>query len=272
MTYNIEKRFGRNGSGYLRKHNGIFNQPHFANAILKYGWENFYTEILFDNLIKEEANIKEKEYIIKYDSQNPKKGYNIKDGGSNGRLSEETKQKISQKMKGRFEKEKNPFWGKTHSEETKKIIGEKNKNRSHNISGENNPMYNKKHTEEARKKIGEKRKGTHLKEETKKKISESNKKYYKNHKHHQTGKKLSQETKNKIKEKMIGRKMSLEWKEKIGLGHAPYFYKCIETGEIFETSVKASKKMNIDKTSIQRVANGDQKQAGGYHWEKILKE
>ena len=271
MTCNKESRFGKNGSGYLRKTKGKFNQPYFANAILKYGWENFETIILEDHLTKKQADEREKFFIQKYETQNNKKGYNIKDGGSNGKLSEETKKKISEHMIGRFAKEKNPFWGKKHTEEVKKIIGQKNKINHRDISGEKNPMYHKIFTEEERQKISKRKKGTHLSEETKLKISQANKEYYKTHIHHNTGKKFTLERKQKIREKMLGRVMTEDQKKKIGMSHAPYFYKCVETQEIFNTSVEASKKMNIDKTSIQRAANGKQKQAGGFHWERIKK-
>lgn len=49
--------------------------------------------------------------------------------------------------------EKNPFYGKTHSDETKKILSEKCAN-----YGENNGFYGKKHTEETLKIMSEKKK------------------------------------------------------------------------------------------------------------------
>ena len=55
----------------------------FYTAIMKYGWENFQHEILFENLSYEEASEKEKEMIIKYNSLVPH-GYNIDEGGYSG--------------------------------------------------------------------------------------------------------------------------------------------------------------------------------------------
>lgn len=63
------------GLGY--KHNA-----HFYAAIKKYGWNNFKHEILYEHLTQEEANKLEQELIIKYDLQNPDKGYNYAVGGA----------------------------------------------------------------------------------------------------------------------------------------------------------------------------------------------
>jgi len=75
-------RWGVNGIGYLKKNKkGLFNQPLFANAILKYGWDNFSHEIIASNLTQEEANKLEFELINLYNTQDDEFGYNIVDGG-----------------------------------------------------------------------------------------------------------------------------------------------------------------------------------------------
>lgn len=71
----LEMRAGANGYKYRKC-------PYFYNAIKKYGWENFTSEILADNLTREQANELEIEYIEKFNSQNPEIGYNISDGGN----------------------------------------------------------------------------------------------------------------------------------------------------------------------------------------------
>jgi group I intron endonuclease len=71
----IEMRAGHNGYKYRKC-------PYFYNAIQKYGWKNFTSEILADNLTREQANELEIEYIKKFNSQNPEIGYNISDGGN----------------------------------------------------------------------------------------------------------------------------------------------------------------------------------------------
>lgn len=63
------------------------------------------------------------------------------------KATEETKQKMSEAHKG----EKNAFYGKTHSEETRKKLSDINKTK--NTSGKNNYFYGKVHSEETRKHI-----------------------------------------------------------------------------------------------------------------------
>lgn len=125
MTCNIDTRFGKDGAGYLhKKKNGEFVQPYFARAILKYGWENFSHEIIKENLTLEEANELEEKMILKYDTQNINKGYNIRNGGSHGALKEETIEKLSEIMSGRYDGENNPFYKKNHTEDVKNKIRE----------------------------------------------------------------------------------------------------------------------------------------------------
>lgn len=69
-----------NGYGYLSKDiNGNYHQPKIARAILKYGWENFTHEVLFENLTEAEAKQKEKQLIAYYNSY--EQGLNCTLGG-----------------------------------------------------------------------------------------------------------------------------------------------------------------------------------------------
>lgn len=136
--------------------NKYYSGHRLDNAIKKYGIENFQYEIIIQIVesskekLREKLDELEKFYIEKYDSYN--NGYNMTLGGSgsNGCFqTEESKRKISEKAKERkgsmlgrhlteeqknkisnFAKtrtgEKNPFYGKTHSEETKLKIGKAN--------------------------------------------------------------------------------------------------------------------------------------------------
>ena len=71
------------------------------SAILKYGINNFKIETVCECLTIEELNIKESEYIQLYKSISPN-GYNLRGGGNNNFLSEETKLKISNANKGQI--------------------------------------------------------------------------------------------------------------------------------------------------------------------------
>lgn len=95
-------RWGINGRGYLGG-----NQKLFANAINKYGWDNFIHEILLTNISKEEAKYAEK-YLIRWYKIH-KISYNITDGGDS--VSEKAIRKGKDNpMYGRHET--NPAYGK----------------------------------------------------------------------------------------------------------------------------------------------------------------
>lgn len=71
-------------------------------ALRKYGKKNFKWDILCRSGDQEELNKMEKKYIEKYKTLAlSKTGYNIREGGSRGRLSEETKRKIGDAHRGR---------------------------------------------------------------------------------------------------------------------------------------------------------------------------
>lgn len=91
----------QNGLGYRKN-------KHFYSAIQKYGWEEFTHEILFEELTEEEASIKEKELIAKWDLTNQSKGYNNSLGGEHGKHSEHTKEKMRMAQIGK----KSHWYGK----------------------------------------------------------------------------------------------------------------------------------------------------------------
>lgn len=129
---------------------------HLKSSIEKYGIENFEIIEEFDIAYsKEELDNKEKYWISYYKSNNNKYGYNLQDGGSNGKPTQEVRNKMSKN---------NPKYllGKHHSEETKKKIGDRLRGRKLK------PM-----SEDIKKKISKSLTGRKLPEETKYKIRRS---------------------------------------------------------------------------------------------------
>lgn len=79
---------------------------HFHNSLNKHGFDNFKWETIDSAKTQLELNQRERFWILFYDSTNPKYGYNRDYGGSFGKRSKETRQKMSRIMKGRkFSKE-----------------------------------------------------------------------------------------------------------------------------------------------------------------------
>lgn len=99
----------KNGLGYK-------NNRYFFRAIEKHGWNNFKHIILLENLSEMYAKEIEKYLIHKYNTANPKNGYNISLGGDGTlgyRHTDEAKQKISEKNLGH-----------ATSQKTRKLIGQ----------------------------------------------------------------------------------------------------------------------------------------------------
>lgn len=107
----------------IRWQKGYSHNKHFSSAIKKYGWDNFQHIILFQKLNKFQAEEKEKELIEFYNSDNPNYGYNLTSGGGLGvcKHNDYSKRLMSINTSG----EKNPMFGKHHSEETKNKIRKK---------------------------------------------------------------------------------------------------------------------------------------------------
>jgi group I intron endonuclease len=115
----------RRWKGHLKKRS---NCRYLKSAINKYGIDNFEFKLVcitFDNQL-DDMEIK---YIEQYNCLVPN-GYNLRLGGNSGRHNVETKQKISETLKKRFNTDiihSKPQLGKPHSEITKKKLSEANK-------------------------------------------------------------------------------------------------------------------------------------------------
>lgn len=211
-----------NGKQYVGQHlsNGFDvnykgSGTYINNAINKYGWDNFNCEIICWCSNQTQLNEAEDNYIKLLNTMVPN-GYNLKGGGSHGKYSEESCNKMSKTRKGKKLSKQHcksiseSHIGHTVSEETRRKISESNKG--------------KKIREETRKKMSEAqkiRKHKPLSEETKQKISKANKGYklteeqYKKLCDSHKGKKQSEETIKKRVEKLKGHKVSKEAREKI---------------------------------------------------------
>ncbi|ABU44186.1 hypothetical protein AR158_C641L [Paramecium bursaria Chlorella virus AR158] len=150
-----------------------------SGAIQKYGWDNFvvdYYECPDDELNKHER------WMIELMGTLSPGGYNLREGGGAiGKLSDETKQKMSeahtekipseqtrQKMSESKKGEKNHNYGKSPGEETKQKMSKAQR-------GDKGHWYGISPKEETRQKISEALIGITRTDETKQKMSESKK-------------------------------------------------------------------------------------------------
>jgi len=81
------------------------NDTHLNNALAKYDesvWHLSQIDVAFS---LEELNEKERYWIKVFDSMNPKKGYNMKEGGAGGRHRPEVKEKVSNGVKAKWQEE-----------------------------------------------------------------------------------------------------------------------------------------------------------------------
>ncbi len=138
-------------------------------AFKKYGKDNFLWEEIDHADTKEELDTKEKHYIEFFNAMDRRHGYNMTFGGEGGRHPDEVRRRISASnkgrikseierkrlsasLKGKYTKEKSSWWGRKHTEEEKRKIGQAQ-------LGEKNHNFGKKASEETIKKMSEARKG-----------------------------------------------------------------------------------------------------------------
>lgn len=243
-----EKRW-KGGAGY-------HNSTYFYRAINKYGWDNFEHQIIKQDLTLEEADDLEKSLIKLFNTVNPH-GYNAKEGGANGRPSEETKRKMSESNTG-----------KRHSDETKKKLSEINTGRHH--------------TEETKRKISESTKNKIVSDETREKLRIVN-----------TGKHHSEESRKKMSRSQKIRMSSEEERIRLGelrrgkgTGKRPeewannikksvtavcgkrvmQYSKDGELIKIWDCIKDAERNLSINSSHISSCCRKKRKSAGGYVW------
>ena len=128
-TVNQKKYVGQTNSWITRQYQHKWCAKHekfdsiaLEGAIVKYGMDNFTTEILEEVESIEEANLREQFWIMEKNSHVSQHGYNIDWGGKNRIVSEETKAKASATMKKYWATHDAPFKGKHLSEEHRRNI------------------------------------------------------------------------------------------------------------------------------------------------------
>ncbi len=117
----------------------VYKKYPIQRALLKYGQEGFTREIICECSSQEELNVQEKYYVNFYNTWAPH-GYNLQAGRGTGCISEETRRKKSDAVRG----EKHPMFGRKHSEETRKKLSLARKKRV----GSKSPMFGKHPSEE----------------------------------------------------------------------------------------------------------------------------
>lgn len=257
-----QKRWGYDGKGYLTN-----NQDHkFSRAIKKYGWDNFAHEVILVIECETEEELWfwldewETYYIEKYNSFYD--GYNSTLGGKGVR-------------------------GYKHTEETKKELGElvkgdKNYFHTHIYKGEDNYFYGKHHTNETKKHLSDINMGKKATEETKKKMSETHKGMFEGDKHPLYGKcgedspNYGRKNTEEVKKRMSGSRKEYykqNGTEMLKGGNNPKAVKviCLETKEVFDCIAEARNKYG--RVGIGKCCQNKAKSAGKHpvtgerlHW------
>jgi group I intron endonuclease len=207
----------RNLSKRISEHIGKDKMSIIGKALIKYGLQSFIVSIIDYAKNGETLSEKEKYWIKFYNSIAPD-GYNLTEGGEgtkghrhspetrqklseiNSHRSIETRQNISKAKKG----DKNPMYGKRHTEEEKQHL-------SLILSGANSPCYGKHPSEETLQKMRQRKQS----KETRLKLSIINKGKFQGEKHPNYGKHLSEDAKRRISEANTGRYHSEETKQRI---------------------------------------------------------
>ena len=114
----------------------------FEMAIQKYGKENFEWKVIDGADDQNILNMLERLYIFRYESSVCDWGYNIREGGSNGKLSKETRKRMSESQKK-----------KEFTEEHRKNLSKSNARNMLGKTGNKNPFYGKQHPNKLMKQI-----------------------------------------------------------------------------------------------------------------------
>jgi group I intron endonuclease len=192
--------------------------PRLSNAIKKYGRNNFKIEIIEKHNNKDDLDKAEINWIAFYRATEKEYGYNIAEGGHNGK----------------------PGLGKHMGEEQKKIIGRKNSVHMKRLW--NDPVYRENQIKKHRGKSCRGR-GFHISDETKQKLRKIN-----------LGKKYGEETGKKHREALKGRFVgSSRWGSRLTENNVQDIKRAITNGEPMK---QIAKKYNVAYTTIAGIKYG----------------
>lgn len=228
-----ERRWGADGRGYR-------SNRRFFNAIVKYGWDNFKHEVLFEGLTKQEACEKEIQLIDEHKSYQFKYGYNQSLGGEHGKLTDESKQKIAGKVR--------ELW--------------------------DDPEY-RRHMSEAHK-GQEVPKGFHLTEEQKENLRAKVKERCKDPAYRERLSASAKKRFEKCGKEMLSRNGKAVWENpetrrriiasKMGNHNRAKRVLCVETGEVFPSTLAAAKSVGACREAIGQVCRHEREMSHGFHW------
>ena len=205
---------------------GYRDCPCFYGAIQKYGWDNIKHEVLHEGLSKKQACEYEKRYIEEYNATDSRFGYNLTSGGETGFAPNE---ETRIKMSESHKK----FW-ELHPEKRKELA-----ERSANYL----------HSEETKKKISDANKRRHLTDESKKKMSEAAKRrLLEDEAWYQAASQRVRESGKKTARKV----------EQIDMDG--------NVIAVYESMKAAGRATGINYGTICNVCGGRAKHAGGYGW------
>ncbi len=99
----IEERWKEEIGEAFRKERRGDNLRLIERAITKYGPDNFVLKELDTALSQQELDARETHWINEFDTMNPEMGYNLKEGGLGGSLSEEAKESLSKAISEKYQ-------------------------------------------------------------------------------------------------------------------------------------------------------------------------
>ena len=275
-----------------------------GKAIQHYGIENFKIEILAEGKTINELSELERSYIASCQSNDPKYGYNLTDGGEHiegWHHTEQSRVKISAALKGKVFTEEhkealrqanlgenNPMYGKHLTAEQKAKL-------SAALSGANNPLYGIPRSEEVKAKISATKLANGRSEEAIAKtkeacsipvvcvetgivyssITEAAKELgvsrpavaYVCHGKTKSIKGLTFQFVDTDRAQNISDRLN----ENRGLVNNVAVV-CIETGIVYESMHAAAESIGLQPANISSVCMGRSRTAGGYHWRRVTDE